>query len=124
MPYIYHGRIVSGPKEGAYWISMYADKIAEKVGFHPFPGTLNIRVEGPIHYPEKGIFVPSWRERGKYFGSVFLFPAEMLNMKVWVVLPEVNNENDVIQVISDKRLRTYLGLRDGDEVEIEMFDAK
>ncbi len=124
MHYIYNGKVVSGRKEGAYWVSVYADKITSKLGFAPFPGTLNIRVDGPVTYPERGLFIPSWKEKGRYFGSIFLFPAEMLNMRVWVVYPEMNEDNAVIQVISDKRLRTRLDLRDGDKVEIEMFDAK
>ncbi len=118
---IYHGRVVSGPKEGAYWVSKYSKKIEEKIGIRPFPGTLNIEVDGPVRYPDRGVFIPSWKERGKYFGAVFLFPAILMNTKVWVVLPEIkNNPRNVIEVISDKRLRTWLGLKDGDEVEIEM----
>ncbi len=125
MTRVYHGRVVSGPKEGAYWIAKYSDKIEEKIGIKPFPGTLNIAVDGPVHYPEKGLFIPSWKERGKYFGAVFLFPAIMLNTKVWVVLPEIrNNPDNIIEVISDRRLRTWFGLRDGDEVSIEIMDAK
>jgi CTP-dependent riboflavin kinase len=47
-----------------------------------------------------------------------------LNTKVWVILPEEQRHKDVIEVISDARLRTKFDLRDGDEVEIEIYDAK
>ncbi len=121
MALIYSGKVVSGPKEGAYWISKYSSKIKEKIGIEPFPGTLNIEVEGPIRYPDKGEFIPSWREKKQYFGAVFIFPAIMRNTHVWVVLPEIKkNPRNIIEVISDKRLRTWLGLKDGDIVEIEM----
>jgi len=119
--YTYSGKVVSGSKEGAYWVSKYSDKIEKKLGFKPFPGTLNIDVGGPVTYPEKGVFIPSWKKSGKYFGAVFLFPATMLNTKVWVILPEIKrNPSSVIEVISDKRLRTWFGLKDGMKISIEM----
>ena len=124
MTKVYGGKIASGPKEGAYWVSKYSDRIYDKLGFHPFPGTLNIKVDGPIRYPEKGVFIPSWKEKRQYFGAVFLFPAIMLNTKVWVILPEEQRHTDVIEVISESRLRTKFDLRDGDDVEIEIYDAK
>ncbi len=123
--YVYNGKVVSGTKEGAYWMSIYVDKINKKLGFKPFPGTLNIDVGGLVTYPEKGQFIPSWKKGNKYFGAVFLFPATMLNTKVWVVLPEMKrNPKSIIEVISDKRLRTWFNLKDGDKVSIEMEEYK
>ena len=44
--FVFEGTVVSGLFEGAYYISRegYRGQIREKVGFDPFPGTLNVRI--------------------------------------------------------------------------------
>ena len=54
-------KIVSGMGEGAYYMSLkgYRNQFIEKLGYEPYPGTLNVKLVDQI-------FMQARREIGKY----------------------------------------------------------
>lgn len=126
MSLILKGRVVSGDKTGAYFISRYADRIKSKLGYDPFPGTLNIELNhAPRRFPSRSHFISSWTEGGKNFGAVWIYPAVMLNTRVYVVVPEMTSHaNNIVEVLSQHCLRTKMSLKNGDFVELEVEEAK
>jgi len=125
MSLILKGRVVNGNKSGAYFISQYADRIRSKVGYAPFPGTLNIECNTTPRFPTRSHFISSWTNRERNFGAVWIYPATMLNMKVHVIVPEMTTHaNNVIEVIAPACLKTKLSLKAGDYVEIEVEEAR
>ena len=125
MSLILKGRVVNGNKSGAYFISQYSSKINSKVGYTPFPGTLNIECNTTPRFPTRSKFISSWTERGKEHGAVWIYSATMLNTKVHVVVPELTSHaNNIIEVISPHCLKSKLNLKNGDFVEIEIDDAR
>jgi riboflavin kinase len=122
------GIVFSGNGEGAYYISLpkYFKQIEEKLGFKPYPGTLNIKINEEsikkrfIIDNSKGIEIEGFEESGKVFGSGKCFPA-IINGKIEgaIIIPEKTHyDSSVIEIISDKYLRKELNINDGDKIKI------
>jgi riboflavin kinase len=124
------GVVVSGMKEGGYYIGLeeYSRRIKETLGFEPFPGTLNVRLMAfDNHHKEKmsalhGVTIPSFRKDGRTFGSLKCFPCLINGVHGAVVLPERSHYGpEVLEVISPFNLRDRLKLSDGDSVKVEVI---
>jgi len=119
------GQVVSGLGEGRYYLSQpeYIQQIEKLLGFHPYPGTLNVklRLNSPAIPQERGKLICGFERDGRAFGDVFCFPASIKNMECAVIIPRRTHHTDVIEVIAEGHLRDSLGLKDGDTLEIEVF---
>jgi riboflavin kinase len=125
MSQILKGRVVSGAKEGAYFISIYADKLEKLLDFRPFPGTLNIEVNAPFIQPKRAKFIASFTVKGKGYGAVWCYPCIMLNTKGYVMIPEKSRHSpNIVEIISPACLKTKLNLKNGDYVEVEVDEAR
>lgn len=125
MSLILKGRVVNGDKTGAYFVSLYADRIKVKTGYDVFPGTLNIKCNDVPRFPTRSHFISSWTDRGRKFGAVWIYPAMMLNTPVHVIVPEMSHHgSEVVEVISPYCLKSKLGLKNGDYIEIEVNEAQ
>jgi riboflavin kinase len=119
------GRVFSGKGGGARFVNLaWARKqIEEKIGFAPYPGTLNIRLAGNSMKTKraltKAVGVEISPAPGYFRGK--LFRANVANLGCAVVIPEVPGyPEDVIEVISPVNLREKLHLVDGSLCEFEV----
>lgn len=121
------GRVVTGIDEGAYYVSRkkYREQFLRKLGFDPFPGTLNLKLNLGIRkkletYPN--IEIDGFMYGKRSFGKVKCFPAIINNtIKGAVALIDRTHHNDsVIEVIAPIYLRRKLGLKDGSEVQVKI----
>ncbi len=117
------GEIFTGIGEGAYYMSQegYRSQFREKLGFDPFPGTLNLRVSSQIVDElrlKPGIEIGGFVSGNRSFGGgrchrVRLKPG----MEGAVFIPDrTHYPADVLEVVSAVNLRAALGLRDGDVI--------
>jgi len=132
------GSVVSGLGDGAYYVSRkrYLEQFRRKLGFTPFPGTLNIRLRGADDVAERmrlsktsGIRIRGFVEEKHVFGGATCFPAVLHGARGRaggaVIVPERSHYGtEVTEFISPKNLRKALSLRDGDLVAIEFFYPK
>jgi len=120
------GRVFSGTGEGAKFIklSWVKDQIREKMGFTPYEGTLNLRLNGEDKKVKKAleeadsvIIVPeSGYCRGKCFKARIMESVDGA-----VIIPEVEGyPDDVLEVIAPINLRERFRLKDGDYVELSL----
>jgi len=129
---VVEGEVFSGLGEGAYYVSQegYRRQFIEKLGFDPYPGTLNLRItdkRGIIMrtalnvYP--GIEIKGFRNKNRAFGPVKCFLATINDCERGaVVLAERSHYSEnVLEVIAPVYLRNKLGLKDGDKVKVEIF---
>lgn len=123
------GRVFSGLGEGSYYMSIYARSFARVLGFRPYPGTLNVRLneESARIYESctgsKGspIVVEPPDLGGDRLARVRVWPATIRGVSVYIVRPDVTvYTGRVLEVIAADYLRELLGLSDGDLVEIEV----
>ncbi len=128
---VLEGFVFSGSGEGAYYISLpkYFKQIEEKLGFKPYPGTLNIKLNEEslknraLIEKLKGIKIEGFKEGEKIFGAGKCFPA-IINGKIEgaMIIPEKTRYNSsVIELISEKYLRKELNIKDGDIIKIYVY---
>ena len=126
------GRVVSGKGEGSFFVSLpyYKEAFLKYLGFESYPGTLNLvlydrqSIENRTLLDiSKGIEIPEYREPDRILGSVKAFPASINGLSpAAVVLPSRTvHPRSIIEVISPYKLREKLGLKDGDEAEVEVL---
>jgi len=126
---IFKGAIISGMGEGKYYTeqSGYVNQFKTKLGFVPFPGTLNVKID----YIERnkirllknygGIVIDEFTTKNRTFGSVLCFRAKINDTKCAIVLPRRSHYSNVLEIISQFNLRNKFHLVDGNVVEIAIY---
>ena len=123
---ILRGRVSSGLGEGKRFTQLPWVKrlIREKLGFDPYPGTLNLRLPSNAQVSKMLEKISCIRisSRGP-FASGRLYKA-LISSEVHgaVIRPEVPDyPEDIIEILAPIDLREKFNLRDGDEVEIKIW---
>ena len=128
----FKGKVVSGMGEGKYYTeqSGYVDQFKKKLGFAPFPGTLNVEIK----YIERNklrllknysaITIDEFKTKTRTFGNVRCFRAKINGIDGAIVLPLRSHYSNVLEFISPHFLRERLNLRDRDEVKIVIYFGK
>lgn len=122
------GTVTTGLGEGGWYMSRPGYQAAMKrlLGFEPYPGTLNLTVEGPEAEKlselraREGLLVPEFQDEGRTFGAVKCFRATVGGLGAAAVLPLRGHHRDVLEVVAPVNLRDKLGLREGDEVVVRV----
>jgi riboflavin kinase len=121
---------MSGVGEGRYYVSLqgYRKQFIEKLNFDPFPGTLNIKINKEHLYfrrkldEEEGVKIEGFSTEDRTFGEVKAFRCRINGIEGAVVLPQrTHYPADIIEVISEVRIREKLNLKDGDTVNVEVI---
>jgi riboflavin kinase len=122
---VFTGTLVSGLGEGKYYTAHpgYQRQFAERLGFSPYPGTLNIEIAGVERNKLRllsggGIHIEAFDAEGRTFGSVDCYPATVNGIQAAIVLPKRSHYATVLELISPHNLRQTLKLNDGDTVEV------
>ena len=120
------GKIFTGKGEGAQFVKLpwVRKQIIQKLGFTPFPGTLNIRLTEDGTKLKKLLAKARATEilpaagfyRGKCFRTYLVG-----NFECAIVVPEVDEYPEgIIEIISSANLREKLRLKDNDVVEVKI----
>ncbi len=124
---ILSGKVITGLGEGQYYISLegYRTQFQEKLGFDPYPGTLNIKLDQQSIELRKrinaNIKISGFTDRNRTFGSGSCFNVMISDMRCAVITPErTHYPEDIIEVIAPVNLREYLNIKDGSAVHVEV----
>lgn len=118
------GFVISGTKKGGYFLSQkfYSEQFKEKLGFKPFPGTLNIQIqeenlEQIAKIPEEEIGIIEGEEE---FGTVKYIKASLNDtINGALVFPvKTQHPQDILEFIAQENLREKLNLKDGELVNL------
>ncbi len=124
------GKVFSGVGEGRYYVSLdgYRKQFIEKLGFDPYPGTLNLKIPKEQLYfrrrldEEEGILIEGFSTPDRTFGEVKAFKCKIDGIEGAIVMPKrTHYPEDVLEVIAPVKLRDALKLKDGDYVEVEVI---
>lgn len=128
---ILEGTVFTGFGEGAYYISkeFYRKQILAKLGFEPYPGTLNLKLSTDYDiktrleleaYP--AIEVLGFQNQDRTFGHVKCYPATIGNKIKGALVTALRSHYDasVLEIIAPVCLRKQLCLKDGHKVKIEI----
>jgi riboflavin kinase len=122
------GQVASGFGEGGYYVGQdhYQEQFIKKLGMRPFPGTLNLKLSGPemakldILREQAGIPLEGFQNNGRTFGKGRCFRARIGSIDCAVVIPDRTLHSDSMEIICEKHLRRSLGLKDGEQVRLEV----
>jgi riboflavin kinase len=126
------GTVFTGLGEGAYYISKeyYRKQFIEKLGFDPYPGTLNLKLTSEYDlktrteleaYP--AIEIQGFKNEDRTFGLVKCYPATIGNKVKGALISALRSHYDisVVEVIAPVCLRKHLNLKDGHKVKVEVM---
>ena len=124
------GSTITGLGEGQYYVSIegYRTQFRDKLGFAPYPGTLNLMLTDQSIVLKKkldeseGISINGFQSRQRTFGGGKCFRAMIDKIKGAVILPDRSHYPDeVLEAIAPENLRESLHLKDGDMVEVRVL---
>lgn len=130
--FVFNGKVFTGLGEGGYYVSLhgYAKQFLGKLGFEPFPGTLNLRLSSPVQMEQrrqlqflKGIEIQGFEDGSRTYGPVTCFRAKLEDRHPAAVLgiERTHYDDSVMEVISPANLRKTFGMRDGDECSVTVY---
>lgn len=126
------GVVFTGLGEGAYYVTRdhYRRQFMEKLGFDPYPGTLNLKLSSDYDvktrleleaYP--AIEVEGFKSEDRTFGPVKCYPVIIENKVKGALVAAMRSHYDtsVIELIAPVCLRKHLNLKDGHKVKVEVL---
>jgi riboflavin kinase len=127
---VINGTVFTGLSEGSYYMSRdgYRKQFISKLGFDPFPGTLNLRVTKDSLDDRKAldtypfIYIEGFANEKRTYGPAKCFRA-LVNEEAMsaIVLPiRAHYGEDVVELISPVSLRKQFKLVDGAKVRVRV----
>ena len=125
------GILVSGMGEGKYYMSLkgYTKQFKTKIGYVPFPGTLNVQLLKKEYITSitqfenfDGIMINGYSDEKRTYGWVKCFDARLNNSVKChlIILERTHHDNSTIELISKKNIRKYKKLKDGSKLSIRI----
>src|SRR6187200_2037398 len=129
----FKGRVVSGMGEGAYYMSLdgYKKQFKEKLGYEPYPGTLNIKLLDQIfmnsrreisRYPS--IFINGFSDNSRTYGWAKCYKANInegiVNNASVIVLERTHYDDSMLEVIAPISIKETIGIKNGDEISLKI----
>ncbi|MBI1972091.1 MAG: CTP-dependent riboflavin kinase [Candidatus Aenigmarchaeota archaeon] len=122
------GKVFSGLGEGGYYVGMpgYKKQFIQKLGFDPYPGTLNVKLETERDIEAKAqieslpaVRIEGFSDAKRTYGGANCYNATVNGVDAAVlVIERTHHPADVVEVISSHFLRKRLRLNDGSTVRI------
>lgn len=125
------GEVTGGLGVGRQFVGkhIYYVTLTEILGEEPYLGTLNVRIDVPVEEIEKQCapqHIKTVISNGDILGGFRYWLGRVIKnsdhaVNVLVVKPDLSKHgSNVIEVISSKYLREYLGVKDGDYIDVEL----
>ncbi|SDY38364.1 DUF120 domain-containing protein [Halobellus clavatus] len=128
------GTVTSGMGEGRHYISLpgYMEQFTERLGYEPFPGTLNVDLtEDSIRSRSamaslSGVPIDGWEDEERTFGPATCYAATVAAEDgtaepTHIIVPERTHHDETqLEIIAPVRLRDDLDLADGDTVTVDV----
>ncbi|MFB6195718.1 MAG: DUF120 domain-containing protein [Haloplanus sp.] len=133
------GSVTSGMGEGRHYISLsgYMEQFRERLGYEPFPGTLNVELtpESARKRGELGALgaeatpIDGWEDDDRTFGPATCYAARVeADGRTYdgahVIVPDrTHHDATQLELIAPVKLRDELGLDDGDTLTVHVGAA-
>ena len=131
------GSVTGGMGEGRHYISLpgYSRQFREKLGYEPYPGTLNVSLDAGSKRARSAIdaFEPipieGWEDEERTYGSASCYPASVENSEgttyspAHVIVPDrTHHDEGQLELIAPDKLRDELGLLDDDTIQVHVAE--
>jgi len=129
----FEGHIITGMGEGAYYMSLkgYKQQFKEKLGYEPYPGTLNIKLNSSLYVEAKkemlkypSINIEGFSDQSRTFGWVKCYPAyindsDYINSSI-LILERTHYDDSIIEIIAPFSIKEHLSLKNGDYIKLKV----
>jgi len=121
------GTIVAGLGEGRYYLSIrgYTKQFESQLGFSPYPGTLNVKLDHESASARKrldsreSIYIADFRSNNRTFGGIRCFRATISEIEGAVIIPDRSHyQSDIIETIAPVSIKETLHRDNGDPVGV------
>jgi riboflavin kinase len=133
----FEGSVASGMGEGAYYMSLegYRRQFKEKLGYEPYPGTLNVRLTDPLYMNARrdlgrhpSIFIEGFSDGTRTYGWVKCYRAaildsadnEVVGNAAVLVLERTHYDDSMLEVIAPISIKEATGLKVGDRIKVRV----
>ncbi|TLX94353.1 MAG: DUF120 domain-containing protein [Thaumarchaeota archaeon] len=127
----FKGAIISGMGEGAYYMSLkgYAKQFKAKLGYVPFPGTLNVKLKDKEFIEAKrtldaypAMMINGFSDDKRTYGWVKCYPARVNNLidAALILLERTHHDDSVIELISKDNIKKSTKLSTGSQISIRV----
>ncbi len=131
---VLRGTVTEGMGEGKHYITLpgYAEQFTRRLGYEPFPGTLNVELDAESVRRRGGLSgidavpIDAWEDGDRTYGAatcygVTLAAGEDGYERAHAIVPDrTHHDEDKLELIAPDRLRDVLSLADGDELEVRV----
>ena len=127
------GVVFSGVLRGQSLIDIYYYRLVGIVGFEPFAGTLDVKLERRIDMKQCATkTVEHILMDGSKVINAYLMPVEIIIRKAGneeryscLAMQQADGiyENDIIEIIAKDSIKSMFGIEDGNMIEIEFQEA-
>jgi len=127
---VLEGELFSGLGEGAYYIhqSGYRKQFIKKLGYDPFPGTLNIRLdkrflrERSLLDMMPFVLADGFSDGKRSYGPVRCIPVSVNGVARANIITALRSHygEEILEIIAPMNLREKLGLKDGDTIRVRV----
>jgi CTP-dependent riboflavin kinase len=126
------GKIISGAGEGAYFtqIGWVQQQCVEKLGFKPYPGTLNLEISEEFLPAIEALDQKEAIELispDPKFCNAMVFQVSLGDISGAIVLPEENvriHPKNIIEIIAPLNLKAALNVNDGDSLKFNIIPKR
>ena len=115
---ILKGKVKQGLRNASFWVKKIEDIFYKKTGMKLFYGTLNIELEEPYELENYWII-----KKEEYGGTqdVYVQECKILDKQAYIVRSEKTaHTSNVIEIVSDIKLRENFSLNDNDNINVEI----
>jgi riboflavin kinase len=127
----FKGTVISGMGEGAYYMSMkgYTKQFKSKLGYIPFPGTLNVKLKDKEFIEAKrsldaypAIMVNGFSDGKRTYGWVKCYTARINNAvdASVILLERTHHDDSIIELISKENIKKSIKLSTGSHITIRV----
>jgi riboflavin kinase len=129
----FEGNVVSGMGEGAYYVALdgYRRQFKEKLGYEPYPGTLNIRLVDQVFMNARrelgmhpSIFITGFSDGMRTYGWVKCYRAiinQSIDNAAVLVLERTHYDDNMLEVVSPVSIKQTAGIKNGDRVKVQVM---
>ena len=129
----FEGHVITGMGEGAYYMSLkgYKQQFKEKLGYEPYPGTLNIKLNSSSYVEAKkemlkypSITIEGFSDQSRTFGWVKCYPAYIndsvnINSSI-LILERTHYDDSIIEIIAPFSIKEQFSLKNGDYIKLKV----
>jgi riboflavin kinase len=109
----------------------YKQQFKEKLGYEPYPGTLNIKLNSSLYVEAKkemlkypSINIEGFSDQSRTFGWVKCYPAyindsDSINSSI-LILERTHYDDSIIEIIAPFSIKELFSLKNGDHIKLKV----